>query len=169
MASKRSFESPRIVVNVSAETIEESTQRDSSHCMIAESVRDIRPNAKHISVDLQTIRFSDPDKRLRYNYLTPRKAQIAIVQFDQGRKPDPFQIVLSGAQVVSMADRNAATRHANPSDGPQPKKRGKKRLGKAEIVPRGGKGSGVQVIGGRSPPKMSVGRRRAFGIKGLEA
>lgn len=92
--------SPRLRVELTSEGIEAAKQRDSSHCMIAEAVKAAFPGAAYVSVDLQTIRFSDPEKHLRYTYLTPRSAQIALVNFDQGREPEPFAFRLSGGQVT---------------------------------------------------------------------
>ena len=100
---------PRVIIDVSQETIDDSIKRNSSHCMIAEAVHRTLPYAINISVDLQTIRFTDKQRGLRYAYLTPRYAQIAIIQYDQGERPGPFRIILAtagasvrGAKVVSL-------------------------------------------------------------------
>jgi hypothetical protein len=68
--------------------------------MIADAVKAAYPEAKHISVDIQTIRFSLPEKGIRCTYLTPRTAQIALLNFDQGQAPAPFRFVLRGGQVT---------------------------------------------------------------------
>src|SRR5688572_22178065 len=82
-APSRTPRAPRVIVNVTQEMIDRSMVKDSSHCMIAETVRAAVPSAQYVAVDIQTIRFSDPKRRLRYTYLTPRIAQVPIVQFDQ--------------------------------------------------------------------------------------
>src|SRR6267154_4598986 len=94
--------SRRVDVEVSEDVIKLSTQADSSHCMIADAVRKAVPGATGISVDLQTIRFSDPKKRMRYVYLTPRIAQVALVDFDAGQKPEPFTFRLDRAHITAM-------------------------------------------------------------------
>jgi hypothetical protein len=49
---------PRLTIRVDQDLIDFSKDRDSSHCMIAEAIRDARPDVRAVSVDLQTIRFS---------------------------------------------------------------------------------------------------------------
>ena len=89
--------SPVVKVNVTESIIAESKSRDSSHCMIAEGLKAAVPHAKYILVDLQSIRFTDTEKKLRYTYLTPRSAQIALIKFDQGITPPPLEFTLRKA------------------------------------------------------------------------
>jgi hypothetical protein len=91
--------SPKLQVTVDAATITESIRRNSSHCMIAEAVKRTVPYATSVMVDLQSIRFTDKDRGLRYSYLTPRHAQLAIIAFDQGNRPKPFKMELAGGAV----------------------------------------------------------------------
>jgi hypothetical protein len=51
---------------------------------VALAVQEKIPDARHIAVDLQTIRFTR--KGLRYCFLTPHAAQDIIVATDQGRR-----------------------------------------------------------------------------------
>jgi hypothetical protein len=71
--------------------------------MIADALRDTLPDAKKISVDLQTIRFTEPSKGQRYTYLTPTIAQDYLVAFDQGLPLEPFQFVLHAPVQVGYA------------------------------------------------------------------
>jgi hypothetical protein len=82
--------------------------------MIADAIKTAVPNAQSVSVDLSTIRWTDPVRELRYIYLTPRRAQIALIDFDAGRVPKPFDVQLAGAaQVVrAMWHRTGGQRHA---------------------------------------------------------
>ena len=57
-------------VKITRELIERATQRDSRHCMIAEAIKAANPRYLNISVDLQTIRYTDPRTRKRYTCLT---------------------------------------------------------------------------------------------------
>ena len=60
-------------------------QKNSSHCAIAFAIRDAVPEARHIAVDLQTIRWTNPKRGVRYRFLTPAVAQHSvIIPFDQG-------------------------------------------------------------------------------------
>ena len=81
---------PRFSLVVTDEMIEDAIPRDSSYCVFAEAVKAARPGAQKVAVDLQTIRFTDPKLGLRFTYLTPRPCQIAIINFDQGIRPEPF-------------------------------------------------------------------------------
>ena len=51
-------------------------ERNSSHCAIAMAIVDAVPGVKHVSVDLQTIRYTR--KNLRYCFLTPHAAQALV-------------------------------------------------------------------------------------------
>jgi len=70
--------------------------------MIADALRDAIPEAKFISVDLQSIRFSLFDQNryreervgTRYFYFTPTIAQVALLKFDQGKKLRPFEFTM---------------------------------------------------------------------------
>lgn len=93
----------RVTVQVTQAHIDLATPADSSHCMIADALHDALPDAKKISVDLQTIRFTEPAKGQRYTYLTPTIAQDYLVAFDQGLPLEPFQFVLHAPVQVGYA------------------------------------------------------------------
>ena len=111
MTAKREYNAraPQLRVVVTAEIIAKSQQRDSSHCMLAEAVKEAARAAgfhpKFPGVDLQTIRFTDPDNGYRYTYLTPRRCQVALIDFDQGRETEPFVFQLRGGQVTKSGVR----------------------------------------------------------------
>lgn len=174
---------PRVTVQVTKEIIEAAEKRDSSHCMIAEAVKSAVPGATGVSVDLQTIRFTDPNRNLRYVYLTPRPAQVALVSFDQGIHTAPFSMVLRAAQVVRAgAGNRGATKGKTP---PMPEGT------KKELVTRGSVSRVPAVVGGAAPPLADLsnspyatrpdgkpragelsntsyrGKRREFGLRGL--
>jgi len=100
----------RVNLEVSQDIIDSSCKADSSHCMIADAVRKAVPEARSISVDIQTIRFSLPGTRKRYFYITPRQAQLALLDFDAGVPPEPFKCQLRGPWVTAMR----APRAKNP-------------------------------------------------------
>ena len=179
--------SPRVQLDITTELIEQSLQRDSSHCMIAEAVKAAVPGARSVSVDLQTIRFTDPDKPHRYTYLTPRRAQIALVNFDQGREPEPFQVQLRGGAVTKTVTRSARKKFEDKEaaiatkSGKAPKTEPKvdnravvakrRTLTKSDADRR----NVPEVNGGTTPPlgplasiTTARGRRRAFGLRLLE-
>jgi hypothetical protein len=91
--------SPKLTVTVRQNVIETAVVRNSSHCMIADAVKETVPWATNVLVDLQSIRMTDKERGLRYSYLTPRHAQLALIEFDQGRKPKPFRMELARGAV----------------------------------------------------------------------
>src|SRR5215472_15246585 len=103
---------PGVGVKVTQQHIDESTRKDSSHCMIADAVYAAVPGAQFVSVDLQMIRFSKDD--FRYTYFTPRKAQVELIRFDQGLQPEPFEFQLRAGQTTRR-------RRKNPDHEPQPR------------------------------------------------
>jgi hypothetical protein len=139
--------------------------------MIAEAIAVQLPHVKNISVDLQTIRWSDPATGYRYIYLTPRDAQEMLIAFDQGWdhliKPIVFE--LRNPQITPMrktvVDPKTGQKKQTPS--------GKTRLQKAD---RQGTGGTFIRMGGQTPPLGPLanggygarfGKRRTFGLKGL--
>lgn len=77
-------------ISVSEKNIHDGKQKNSNACMIADAIKDRYPAAQFISVDLQSIRFTDTKRRKRLVYLTPPIAQLALVKFDLGAKVAPF-------------------------------------------------------------------------------
>jgi hypothetical protein len=157
---------PRVPVTVDPEIAKEAIARDSAHCMWADAVKKAVPNARHVTVDLQTIRFTDPEKRLRYTYLTPRSAQLSLIKFDLGEHIEqPITVLLRRGQ-VTRAEGYSKT---PPKKGVLPMPHG------MELVKRDASNEErrMDVVGGTTPPtgplaNMSYrGKRRAFGLRGL--
>jgi hypothetical protein len=162
---RRRLNSPRVTIHISAETIRNSTMRESSHCMIAEAIKAQVPNTQNVTVDLSSIRWTDPKAGLRYVYLTPRNAQVALMYFDIGVEPRPFDIVLARASQIGNAQRRS---------GDGAKKPAKPRAAERTTSPFNADGSPrVQsqgtsvptVIGGRMPPIGNLSKMRRFGIR----
>jgi hypothetical protein len=165
--TKRYPRGPRVKIIVDTDLIEISKERDSSHCMIAEAIRDVLPHVKSISVDLQTIRFSDPAKGLRYTYLTPRIAQLALINFDQGITPESFEFTLAGSQVTAMSFRVSSGIAPRPSEARNAAlKKGRAVLRQTIASPE--RGTNIQRrVGGKAPPTTGFAKRRTFGLRAL--
>ena len=144
---------PSFTVSVTHAIMDHARIRDSSHCMIAMAIRDVRPDLKSISVDIQTIRFSDPAKGYRYSYLTPRIVQEAIINFDDGVMPEPFEFKLMGAHVTLMTVHPKV--QTPRSSGPM-------------LASGGVDSTRPRRVGGPLPPRSSLARRREFGLKALK-
>lgn len=78
----RAGSSPRLEIELTPENLERAKQSQSHACVIADAIKQLgyhRP-----SVDMATIRFTDPESGQRYTYLTPGIAQHILLAFDQG-------------------------------------------------------------------------------------
>lgn len=158
-----------MVMEVTEEVVERATPRNSGHCVIADALALAVPEAAKISVDLQTIRYSLPSTGKRYVYLTPAPAQRALVDFDQGVRPEvqsirlgrPIQIVpINRSKKVDRGDTDTVKRKRNV----------------ITVIPDGREGVAVR-IGGDTPPTAALssppvmnsrrysGQRRSFGLK----
>ena len=161
--------SPRIEVVITGKIIDDSKERDSSHCMIAEAVRAAFPDARRVAVDLQTIRLTDPVRGLRYTYLTPRIAQEALIRFDQGEFPGAFRFRLQRGQVTRAGSNSIRPDQRQREDRSPAQiealKKNREKLKTAHI--RDSHGNVPDIVGGTTPPVMPWGRRRAFGLRGL--
>jgi len=155
--------------------IEDAIPRNSSYCVFAEAVKAAYPGATRVAVDLQTIRFTDPKKGLRFTYLTPRPCQVAIINFDQGIRPDSFSIQLRNGQVTPAASNSKpkiATAAATPTSARKKKalenaRAARAKLRKQTLVIRDTPGAVPDVVGGKTPP-IAPGRRRSFGLRALD-
>ncbi len=137
-------------VNVTEADIERSEQRDSRQCMIAEAIKRENPKVRNVLVDIQTIRWTDPKRHTRYVALTPEAAAVALVEFDQGRKVEPFSF---GLKVTQRTPSQATVK----DDGEQLSLTGKAPLTKSkrrrQVKRRGLKRLDEQgVIEGGEPP-----------------
>jgi len=173
MTSARKLpQAPRHTLTVTQEMIDYSVPADSGHCMVAEAVKSAVPNATYVSVDLQTIRYSDPSKGLRYTYLTPRTVAEALCAWDEGVKPEPWSFQLRGGQVTRSGSRSSKYAGGRRKDVDRER----------DAVPvhselHGDGTKGVpEVVGGRTPPMSALGhastikrnRRRRFGMRALD-
>lgn len=163
--SKRRPLGPMVDVTVTAEIINTAIRADSGHCMIADAIRAAVPHAKKVSVDISTCRWSDFSRGFRYVYLTPRVAQEALVDFDEGVHTKPFRFRLRGAHVTRAG--------GGPSTGK--KRTAKKNTGRpgtlpqrATLAPRNGDShTRPDRVGGKRPPQLHF--RREFGMRGFRA
>ncbi len=148
----------KIPIHVTQEAIDRAVQRSSGHCAIAESIKEGLPGVSYVSVDLQTIRFTDSKAGKRYSYLTPRIAQLHLINYDQGGREalEPFSFKLSAPVQV----RNAGKQNR----GTQP----------VEGVTGASEGKVPKVKGGRAMPVGSLsnlkrtGKVRTFGLRALD-
>jgi hypothetical protein len=82
--------------------IDEAIKNDSHHCMIHDAIKEYL-GVQFISVDTQSIRFSDPATKERYVYLTPPIAQADDPEVGSWHRG---AAVLFRALVASPSDSN---------------------------------------------------------------
>lgn len=154
---------PRLNFPVTAEMIETAIPQNSAHCMIADGLKAARPTARQVSVDLATIRFTDPVSGRRYIYLTPRAAQLALLNFDQGRQPDPFVVQADAAQIVEKKSRAKTPSETSESGVKKTRKR-------AKLVPNTRSGSRRVPIkeGGQAPPLGALAKGAGSNVPGID-
>lgn len=172
---------PRI--NVLPDLITSCERRNSSHCLVAEAIskhyEELGNPVTYVSVDLQTVRFTDPSTRLRYTYLTPRSVQMALIKFDQGHHTEPFSFLLKSGQVTE-----AGKGHTR-KNGDTPKQQEALRNlrgtpGNSQRLTRSSSGEVPTILGGKTPPLgplpgsskggagIPVSKRRQFGLRGFD-
>src|SRR5262245_42658904 len=92
----------RPLVSVTDMDIETAMPKKSGHCMVADAVKRAFPEVTNVIVDMQTIRWSDKRKGLRYTYFTPARVMAILIAWDQGIKPKPFSFRLRGPHITTM-------------------------------------------------------------------
>lgn len=165
MPASQGVHGTRIIFDITEEVITAGMQRNSIYCPIAETVRRTIPVATAIRVDLATVRWTDPVKRLRYIYLTPIAAQQFIVDYDRGYGKDrvkPFKMRLRDGHIIETrpeAERRKRRESGTPRAKPVPR-----------TIKLKDKGSVVEVTGGHPLPvgnPASPANHRKYGARQL--
>lgn len=147
------------VFEITEEHIEHAIARGSNTCPIAEVIAMTEKNARHIMVDIVTIRWSDPTTNKRYIFFTPKYAQQFIVDFDQGHRERARPFTLRLRTPVQITDMRH-DEHKRYSEG-------RKRRVEARLQDNG-YGVPPTKIGGHRPPTNNVQRQRRFGAVALK-
>jgi hypothetical protein len=144
-------------VPVTQEQIDLAVPKDSSHCMIADALKEKMPEARRVSVDLATIRYTLGG--IRYIHLTPSSCQVALLRFDHGEKVEPFTFSMQ-APVQTHQSGHKSKRTDNKATT--------KRVNTSSIVQkRGGNAPPLAPLANRSSSGVRSGRIRQFGIRGM--
>jgi hypothetical protein len=156
------------LIIVTEAIIIDSIKQSSAHCMIAQAVKLAIPDAVMIAVDIHTIRYSIPGIDKRYIFVTPRIAQKAIIEFDQGRLPPPFQFNLRNPTIIPRQHhsdlqklKEQRDRDARINKDPNLQKVLHKPRNPTTLLVLNP--TTVARIGGQAPPLMP--NRREFGIR----
>jgi hypothetical protein len=177
--TKTTPRAPRVQVVVTQKNIDDGIPKSSTHCMIASAIKGAVPEARQIGVDWQSIRWTNREKGLRYIYLTPRVAQVALIDFECGVKPGPFKFLLRRGQVTASTAAKARAgrekKRLEAAAAAQPVKvRAYRRRKPLSAVPPDLGPTRLQQdspadrpvrIGGKPPPRGFA--RREFGMRGF--
>jgi hypothetical protein len=156
---------------VTPEHFKIGVSQKSDACPVAEAFKDAFPQYRSVSVDLATIRATDPEKNLRYIWLTPPAGQAIITLADPDLaaasghigvkeirpiwvtlKPAGSQVIpilrrkLSKAKLASAKAKEKATKLANAVKAAKAARKNPR-----VIIERGGENA-PRVIGGKEPP-----------------
>jgi hypothetical protein len=163
---------PKMKIEVKEKEIKEGIVKHSGHCMVAEAIKAAVPKFTNISVDTQTIRVSDPEKGVRYIYLTPPKVADYVLDFDEGIEPAPFNFQVSMGQVLGTR-RGQGRKKGQPSvkmtpaaskmralvDSPNPSfVRNEVGGGNTRHLP--------VIVGGKESKPSRFSQRREYGMRG---
>ena len=156
---EKDLKAPALKIEVTQAVIDRAIQRSSSHCVIADAIKENVEWAQFVEVDIQTIRLSDREKKLRYYYLTPRVCQEVIVNFDQGNKIEPFTFKLKSAEAHVRISGNL-TENVKEMKRAYNRKRKELLFQNTETHNT----SSPSLVGGQAPPKVPNGQRRVTGV-----
>jgi hypothetical protein len=160
------FTSPRPTINVTQSDIDMAMPKESRHCMVALAIHRDVPSATHVLVDIQTIRWTDKAKGLRYTYMTPAKVIATMLAWDEAIKPAPFSFRLRGAQITTARPLVRETK-----TGTKKQKRIHKLGRRQRIIASGDKKKRMRatIVGGKPPPitRFAFQGRRVFGSRQL--
>jgi hypothetical protein len=90
----------RLFIAVEQSHIDEALRASSSHCAIAMAIQSTLPTAKFIAVDVQCIRFTLPERQMRFCFLTPHAARELVINFDQGEECRPVSFSMKPAFIA---------------------------------------------------------------------
>jgi hypothetical protein len=180
-------------VTVTEADIVKAERSNSMKCVVMQAIARCIPDAHHIDIDLQTVRFTrgPRDNSERFVYLTPYQIQDYIVAFDAGDQIQPFSFTLlnqnritarrrritPAGKVANAARRTAirAARRARGGTGDKPLADPRQeRAAKDEAIEayaaarRANPGPAHTSTGGRKPPpRVARTSRRTYGLRAM--
>jgi hypothetical protein len=98
----------RVFIKVLDEHIRKSLMANSSHCTVAMAIKSALPDAKFISVDIQSVRFTQDGTR--FTFLTPHLARAIIINTDQDNR-EAIQPCEFSMKPVHVAKAGKSRRH----------------------------------------------------------
>jgi hypothetical protein len=118
--------------------------------MIATAIKRQYPRLKRVVVNLSQIGMTDPKTGVRSLFLTPRIAQIALLNFDWGHEVKPFRMQMSAPIVRSWKKHSW-----------------KNRKGKNEVIKRFHPTKSRELRPDTLRAEYSIGQRREYGLNAM--
>jgi hypothetical protein len=130
---------PRFTITVTDPLIAKAKAANSHQCAIAQSVGMSVEGASHIMVDTATIRFTVGESR--FYYYTPASVQRFVLDFDGGKKVEPFRFQLRDGVVHQVARRPGVGGRpkgskASKAPGHVPSHAGRRTYGARSMTPK---------------------------------
>jgi hypothetical protein len=183
----------RINVEVTEADIERAHKNDSYKCVVAQAVARIVPDATHVDVDTQTIRFTRQETGERLIYLTPYAVQGYVIAFDAGEAIEPFSFQLrnpipasrraktsagrTAHRVAQKARRQAAQARSTQvsssgdedgvTESPEPREAAKAAYAEARATQKKAPTTASVRAGRKPPPRVFKKKRRVYGHRVL--
>jgi hypothetical protein len=185
--------SPTVNLAITEENWERAIQSASGGCLIADPIKELGYTG--VSVDMATIRFTDPKEGKRYTYLTPNAGQHLLLSFDQGWPQPIYQLSIKRAVKIDAVTRSPKDKAAKEQHreerraeleakveagealtsnekatltrvrNPQPTPDRPSSRGPIEIADSGAVVGGAPLLQGKAHPNLLRGRNRHFGAK----
>lgn len=173
----------KMLIHIKAENVDRAISGNSSHCMIADAIKEQVPGAQRVSVDLQSIRFSIPERGKRYTFWTPQLAQHALLDFDLGHDIEEFSFCLGHAAQITptysgrTAVKNAKAKVKKATAAPKKSVSAKKPISVGtggvptavggKTAPFGALAAGAGTGSVKAAKGSRTGARRAYGLRAL--
>lgn len=107
MTKRKRGTSPRLTIQITPDRWAKAKQANSAACLISDAARDAYPHLRQWSTDMATIRATDPEKGVRYHWVTPQSAQDLLLAFDQGwGEPKAHTVTLTRAFRITNVRRS---------------------------------------------------------------
>ncbi len=170
----------RGTISVTEKDIEKAKRGDSYKCVVMQAIARTFPDAHHIDVDTQTIRFTD--RHERKCFLTPYAVQGYVIAFDAGDPIEPFTFQLrkpvpvrqpkltdAGKKRLSATNRartraRKARQHDASAPDPRAAAQAAYKVAKADYP-----GPGTETDPGKrlAPPRVFKTKHRTYGHRVL--
>ncbi len=86
--SRKSYRSPKLAIDITAEDFDEAVQSNSGGCLIADAIKKRYPQFSRVTVDMATVSATDRKAGKRYTWLQTQPGQHMLLSFDQGWRPE---------------------------------------------------------------------------------